>query len=120
MERKHSALGEKEAAARAEVERLLAQQVSAEEAGKVDKEVADLRAQLRAAKAEATKHEVAAEAAREEANDTKAEYKEVLRSLKDKYRDAKAECARLAGVEVSSWISYNREAGMGADWAGGA
>lgn len=97
LEDSHRALAEKEVDARAEVKRL--QDASTLRDGEGGEEVAELRAQLRAAKAEASKQEKAAEAAREEAEDTRAEYKEVLRTLKDKYRAAKAETARLAGIE---------------------
>ncbi|BEI99008.1 hypothetical protein CcaverHIS631_0400510 [Cutaneotrichosporon cavernicola] len=96
LEDAHRALVEKEADARAEIKRLQDASSKNTDSGE---QVTELRVQLRAAKAEASKHEKAAEAAREEAEDTKAEYKDVLKTLKDKYRSAKAETARLAGVE---------------------
>ncbi|GMK58593.1 hypothetical protein CspeluHIS016_0600350 [Cutaneotrichosporon spelunceum] len=96
LEDAHRILGEKEADARADIKRL--GDASSKDAEKGE-EVAELRAQLRAAKAAASKQEKAAEAAREETEETKAEYKDILRTLKEKYRAAKAETARLAGVE---------------------
>lgn len=98
LEESKRSLKEKEREARAEVERLSAE---GKESSSSDKEVAELRAQLRTTKAEAAKAVAKASDAEEELELLKETSKEKEKALKAKYREAQEERLRLAVVEVS-------------------